>query len=237
MNELLNARPVFNEGDTRSLRSLYDFVETKYRALQALEVDERNYSEIVVPMLLEKIPDAIRLTITRGKDYLEWTLGDMLKELQIEVELREDHCLMPRRVGPSDGRKGPQTTSALFTKRGDDRRCAFCLGNHPPEDCKKVTNIDERKKLLFKFGRCFKCIDKGHRARDCTVTVKCKVCKGSHNTCLCDAKSQQSSGGGDGGQPTDSSPTSMLVGTESRVALQTAQALIKGSAQGRVRVF
>jgi len=236
MNELLNARPVFNEGDTRRLRSLYDFVETKYRALQALKVDERNYSEIVVPMLLEKIPDAIRLTITRGKDYLEWTLGDMLKELQIEVELREDHCLTPRRVGPSDGRKGPQTTSALFTKRGDDRRCAFCLGNHPPEDCKKVTNIDERKKLLFKFGRCFKCIDKGHRARDCTVTVKCKVCKGFHNTCLCDAKSQQSSGG-DGGQPTESSPTSMLVGTESRVALQTAQALIKGSAQGRVRVL
>ena len=235
VNELLNARPVFNEGDTRRLRSLYDFVETKYRALQALEVDERNYSEIVVPMLLEKIPDAIRLTITRGKDYLEWALGDMLKELQIEVELREDHCLTPRRVGPSDGRKGPQTTSALFTKRGDDRRCAFCLGNHPPEDCKKVTNIDERKKLLFKFDRCFKCIDKGHRARDCTVTVKCKVCKGFHNTCLCDAKSQSS--GGDGGQPTESSPTSMLVGTESRVALQTAQALIKGSAQGRVRVL
>ena len=56
VNELLNAHPVFNEGVTRRLRSLYVFVETKYRALQALEVDERNYSEIVVSMLLEKNP-------------------------------------------------------------------------------------------------------------------------------------------------------------------------------------
>ena len=77
VNKLLNTRLVFNEGDTSRLRSLYDFAETKYRALQALGVEERNYSEVVVPTLLEKIPDSIRLTITRGREYLEWTLGDM----------------------------------------------------------------------------------------------------------------------------------------------------------------
>ena len=32
-------------------------------------------------------------------------------------------------------------------------------------------------------------------------------------------------------------PNSMLVGTESRIALQTAQALIKGERQGRIRVL
>lgn len=239
VNELLNALPVFNENDTPRLRSLYDFAETKYRALQALKVEERNYSEIVVPMLLEKIPDSIRLTITRGKEYLEWSLGDMLNALLVEVELREDQCLTPRRAAPSEGKKSPHTTSVLFAKKVDDRRCAFCLGNHLPEECKKITNIEERKKLLFRFGRCFKCIDQGHRARDCQVTVKCKICKGFHNTCLCDrdGKSQQPQGG-DSGQPTiTSNPNSMLVGTESRIALQTAQALIKGRVQGRVRVL
>ena len=91
MNELLNARPVFNESDRARLRGLYDFVEAKYRALQPLNVDERTYSEIVVPMLLERIPDSIRLTITREKQYLEWTLKDLLDSLMTEVELREDH--------------------------------------------------------------------------------------------------------------------------------------------------
>lgn len=67
VNELLNARPVLNDRDTSRLRNLYDFAETKYRALQALGVKEKNYSEVVVPTLLEKLPDSVRLTITRGR--------------------------------------------------------------------------------------------------------------------------------------------------------------------------
>ena len=162
ISELLNARPVFNESDMPRLRSLYDFAKTKYRALQALGVEEQSYSEVVVPTLLEKIPDAIRLTITRGRKYLEWTLGDT-EALLVEVELREDHCQAEHRS--SEAKKGPVTSSALFACKGD-RRCAFCLENHLPEDCKKVTKTEERKKLLIKFGRCFRCINKGHRARE-----------------------------------------------------------------------
>ena len=137
MNELLNTRPVFNESDTARWRGLYDFVGAKYRALQALNVDERTYSEIVVPMLLERIPDSIRLTITRGKQYLEWTLKDLLDSLLTEVELREDHNLTAQRGGSNDRRKGPQTASALFTKKGGDKRCAFFLGGHPQRIAKR----------------------------------------------------------------------------------------------------
>ncbi|XP_022802638.1 uncharacterized protein LOC111340115 [Stylophora pistillata] len=235
VNELLNACSVFKESDTLRLRSLYDFAETKYRALQALAVEEQSHSEVVVPVLLKKLPDSIRLTITRGKEYLQWALGDMLKALLVEVELREDHCLTQHRVGSGDEIKEPFTSSALFTPKGQDQRCAFCLGIHPPEEC-KVTNIEERKKLLLKFGRCFKCINKGHHACDCKVTVKCKNCKGPYNTCLCDGKSQKVSEG-DNSQPVASSPSSLLVGTESKIALHTAQALIAGSVKGRMRVL
>ena len=89
ISKLLTARPVFSESDMPRLRSLYDFTEMKYRALQALAV-EQSYSEVVMLTLLEKIPDAIRLTITRGRKYLELTLGDTLEALPVEVELRED---------------------------------------------------------------------------------------------------------------------------------------------------
>ena len=41
---------------------------------------------------------------------------------------------------------------------------------------------------------------------------------------------------GDSGQPLVNSSSSLLVGTESRIALQTSQALIKGNVPGRVRV-
>ena len=72
--------------------------------------------------------------ITRGRKYLEWTLGDTLEALLVEVERREDHCLAQHRS--SKAKKGPVTSSTLFGGKGD-RRCAFCLENHLPEDCKK----------------------------------------------------------------------------------------------------
>ena len=119
----------------------------------------------------------------------------------------------------------------------------FALEATPPEDCKKVKDIKERKKLLLKFGRCFNCIEKGHRSRDCNVTIECKLCKGQHSSCLCEAKPQQASGGnqdrptgGNSDRP-GNNVSAQLVGTECRIALQTAQALIKGGTQGRVRVL
>ena len=60
-NELLNTQPVYSDKDATRLRSFIDFVETKYRVLQALEVEEGVYLAIIVPMLLEKIPDTLRL--------------------------------------------------------------------------------------------------------------------------------------------------------------------------------
>ena len=96
---------------------------------------------------------------------------------------------------------------------------------------KIVRKKEERKKLLIKFGRCFKCINKGHRARDCKASVQCENCKGSHNTCLCELGSQQTPAG-DSGQPLVNSPSSLLVETESRIALQTAQALLRGMYRG-----
>ena len=132
-----------------------------------------------MPVLLERIPDSIRLTITRGTNYLEWSVQELLAALLTEVELREDHCLNQR--VSSDRRKVPviPTANALFAKKGEIKGCAFCLGNHTPDSCTKVNDIGERKKLLIRFGRCFNCISKGHRAGDCEKTVQCKHCKGS----------------------------------------------------------
>ena len=168
--------PVYGEKDTTRERTLYDTVETHYRGLVALGVDEETYSSIVVPAILEKLPESLRLTITRGREYLEWSLGEMLEALLKEVELREE-CNLTRysRTPQSDSRVhadgnrrtgGPATASTLLT--GQQPNCAFCMGNHAHEDCKKVTDIKERKRLISKFGRCFNCIRKGDRARECS---------------------------------------------------------------------
>ena len=79
---MLTVSPVYSERDSPRLRTFYDFLETKFRALQALGVHESSYSAIVVPSVLEKLPQPLRLTITRGKDHEEWKMSDLLENLR-----------------------------------------------------------------------------------------------------------------------------------------------------------
>ena len=148
VNELLNVQPVYNERDAQRLRSLCDFLETKHRALQALEVDESTYSAIVVPSVLEKLPHALRLTITRGKEHQQWNLSDLLQTLGGEIELREEYNDINTRHRDFRKRSDLSPSTTMYVEAGKEMNCAFCLQGHLHEDCHRIKDIEERKKLL-----------------------------------------------------------------------------------------
>ena len=62
-------------------------------------------------------------------------------------------------------RKNPYTAATLLANE-KRKNCAFCLKQHAHEDCPGVRDPKTRKTLARKFGRCFKCLDKGHRANN-----------------------------------------------------------------------
>ena len=262
MNDLLKIQAVFNERDIGGLRRLYDLVEVHHRGLQALGVDAATYQGIVVPAILNKIPEAIRLQITRGKNHEEWRMDEMLAELLCELELREENSFrsdknFTREPREKDQRKfggGPPTANALLAKTWDNL-CAYCKGEHAHEHCMNVTSVEERKLLLCKYGRCFICAKKGHISRDCATKIVCNVCKkGCHHVSICvdyvgynayqAPRQPRPANNGD----YDISPSvnhahashaspALHVGLVGRVALQTAQAVITGSKHSRVRVL
>ena len=78
INDLLNLEPIYEERDTQRLRTMYDIAKTKYRALEVLGVHQETYSAIVVASLSEKLPEELRLIITRGEDHHEWNLEQLL---------------------------------------------------------------------------------------------------------------------------------------------------------------
>ena len=128
-------------------------METKHRALQALEVDESTYSAIVVPSVLEKLPHALWLTITRGKEHQLWNLSDLLKALGGEIELREEYNDNTRHRDFRKRSDVPPSTT-MYVEAGKETNCAFCSESHLHEDCHRIKDVEERKKLLSKFGRC-----------------------------------------------------------------------------------
>ena len=84
--------------------------------------------------------------------------------------------------------KDPSTASALFTAQGDMKgrmQCVYCGEHHYSASCIQVKNIDERKGILRRDRRCFACLQRGHRAKECNKANNCRKCHGSHHQSIC----------------------------------------------------
>ena len=61
------------KGGLTGCECLHDTVETHFHGLEALHVNEETYASIVVPVLLEKIPQAVRLNMVRASINIIWS--------------------------------------------------------------------------------------------------------------------------------------------------------------------
>ena len=68
---------MFSDKDMTLLRKLYDSCSAHFRGLKVLEVDQTNFVAVVVPAVLQKLPEASHLT-TREADVLNWTMEELL---------------------------------------------------------------------------------------------------------------------------------------------------------------
>ena len=144
-NELLNIAPVFNARDTAGLHRLTDKIKIHHR------------------MKLQK---------TRGKNYTEWKMEDLLKELLRKLELRDEHCRMSKseggqytRIDKDKKRKEVErnTANALLAKI--NYFFAYCKGGHAHQDCTTLKLVEKRRQLR-KYSRCFICVRQGHIFHD-----------------------------------------------------------------------
>ena len=151
INDLLQLPPVFSDRDIPRLRKLFDDCEALFRDLQVLGVDENTYSSVVVPTMMQKLPENFHPMIMRGEEFLMWSM-EMLKAFLKELDLREDHFYA---VNPSKMRKEncleDGTANALHTKQ-DNANCAFGLGKHAHENCHRIKDTKERRSILIEFG-------------------------------------------------------------------------------------
>ena len=78
------------------------------------------------------------------------------------------------------------TAAALITGDGKTN-CTFGRSKHSTSYCHVITDVNERKRILRKAGRCFLCLRKaGHLARECNSLIRCFRCKGHYYIALCE---------------------------------------------------
>ena len=191
MDALIKLPKVTKSGDTKGIRKLYDEIESNIRSLKSLGVSHDSFGCLLVPILLDKLPAAMNLHLSRKFDRLTdvWEVDKILKELKRELEARERCQLVNEKVNEKNGsimtKREPTTTDALFAGGNYVISCAYCDGKHYSDRCKVVTDVKKRVELLKEKRRCFLCTRANHMKKDCDTKRKCFRCKGNHHTSIC----------------------------------------------------
>ena len=178
MECLVKIAAVAFDSNLKRLRELYDQVEAHIRALQAIGVESESYGKLFIPLLMEKLPANLPLTISRSIDKEQWDLDVLLRDFDSEIEARErcelignnlsEPAVIPVKLNVGrfiKGRSGPSTASTLVTQ-SEERSvsCTYCRQKHPSARCTTITDIGARRNLLKQQGRCFLCLRRSHVA-------------------------------------------------------------------------
>ena len=65
MTTLLSLDTICSIFDLKNLKKVYDQAETQVRSLENVGVDQKSYGSLLVPFLMSKLPDELKLLIAR----------------------------------------------------------------------------------------------------------------------------------------------------------------------------
>ncbi|XP_071819453.1 uncharacterized protein [Apostichopus japonicus] len=151
-----------------------------------------------VPELTDKLPRSLTIEMNKMR-----FLQNKHKKEQSMQEFLDFHLLTITTGNTSKKRESKEESSdpiqqptnklptANFAQDASQvyrRPCLCCgiKGNHWSDECRKVTDIRQRREIVQKEGRCFKCFNKGHLFKDFKRKKPCFHCKDvNHNSALC----------------------------------------------------
>ena len=120
-------------------------------------------------MIESKVPENIRVSVLAKKG-TTCTMNEMLAVLATEINIREKskpRCAKKESQSYTRVTAEKELATASTLLIGGERRVfTYCYEeNHNSEDCRKVVSPKERKDILKRYGMCYICLKRGHRAR------------------------------------------------------------------------
>ena len=245
MDELLKIAGCNNDRSS-SLRFVFDKINVHVRGLASLRVVSKQYGSLLIPIIMSKLPNEVRLRIARETKEEVWKIGDLLQVIQAEVEAREaseNIKVNPARQavpGQRFSNNPGATASSLFSGSGKIQ-CVYCGKDHFSASCSKISNISDRKDILLKAGRCFNCLRTNHKSRDCSNPKNCRFCHRRHHQSICEVHAEKPAHNPEPNPESNSvtNTTNSLKG-KCTILLQTAQAIATNQSEGvsrQVRVL
>ena len=185
-----------------SLRSFYDELETNIRGLEALGKSQDSFGDLLIPIIISKLPSEFNQNLARGHAGNAWTIQQLRDGIRNEMRVLEAGTNSLVQANPS-----PTPTATFHTGVGEiknqryykpkqDKKsgpCHFFQGTHSPIQCSQVTVPKDRKAIILKMSLCFNCLASTHPVAKCPSKNRCRKCGGKHHTSICDRSTQDSS--------------------------------------------
>ena len=184
MEELL--RIGFTGDRPSSLRSTLDKIMVHVRGLGSLGIGSEQYGSLLIPVIMSKFPNEIRLRAARETNKDVWEIEELLQIIKQEVEAREASggtCVNPSRATFLPNRT---PTTGSFVTNSTGIRCVYCNGDHYSASCMKVISVKDRRDILKRSGRCYNCLRSHHKSKDCDSCKTCRYCRRRHHQSICE---------------------------------------------------
>ena len=170
-----------------SLRLFYDTIATH---TQALGKSKEVYGDLLVSVILKKLPVEVRRNLARQQASTEWTFDDLTKAILKEIRVLEAGYQV------TDSHSSPRSTASFHVGLRNNSNtqppkrnpiCVFCKGPHPSHPCTTVTEYPARIDIVKRENLCFNCLG-CHKVSHCTSKFRYKKCKKRHHTSLCNGE-------------------------------------------------
>ena len=105
--------------DISGMRTLYDELQAQVRNLKSLGLDANNYGPMLVPVLMSKLPEEMKLIISREFNSEEiWDIAKILEKFKAEIQAREKVCFVVN--GNTEGTSSEPYSGASFVQHGNN---------------------------------------------------------------------------------------------------------------------
>ena len=185
---LVKINKVKNMENLELLRKRYNDIENCIRILESLKTESSTYGYLLIPLLKEKTPGELNMTISQKFSGNVWTLELMLKYHNEELQAKEIFVPFKSTSNDKDREKIKiglvilqvvyivkvmnqkvikvsiiQTASCLHSEGYESKshKGVYYSDNHSPSQCKNLTTRKSRIDILKKSYRCFLCLKSG----------------------------------------------------------------------------